>query len=144
MACDVRLAAEDAKFGQPEVTLGIIPGFGGTRRLPVLVGRGRALWLLLSGQIIDAAEAYRIGLVTEVLPGEALEQRGRVVAKQFAALAPEALHMVKRAVYEDGAFQQDNGFGLESALFGLCFTTEDQKAGMRAFLDKREARYFGK
>jgi enoyl-CoA hydratase len=143
MACDLRFAAEDAKFGQPEVTLGIIPGFGGTKRLPLLVGRGRALWLLLSGQLIDAAEAYRIGLVTEVVPGEALEERGRVVAEQLAALAPEALRMVKRAVYEDGSPQQDRGFALESVLFGLCFTTEDQKAGMRAFLEKRKAEYSG-
>ncbi len=94
MACDLRLAAEGTKFGQPEVTLGIVPGFGGTQRLPRLVGKGRALWLLLSGQLIDAAEAYQMGLVTEVVPADTLERRGRDVARQLSALAPQALRMV--------------------------------------------------
>jgi enoyl-CoA hydratase len=143
MACDIRLAAEGAKFGQPEVTLGIIPGFGGTQRLPRLIGQGRALWLLLSGQLIDAAEAYRIGLVTEVLPPEALDQRGRDVAEQLAALAPLALGMVKQAVRDGAELDMDKGLMIESALFGLCFATEDRKAGMEAFLEKRKAQYSG-
>lgn len=143
MACDLRLAAEGTKFGQPEVTLGIIPGFGGTQRLPRLVGQGRALSLLLSGQSIDATEAYRIGLVTEVVPAEMLDRRGRDVAEQLAALAPQALRMAKQAVYDGMDLDQQRGFAIESALFGLCFSTNDQKSGMRAFLEKRKAEYFG-
>ena len=144
MACDIRLAAEGAKFGQPEVTLGIIPGFGGTQRLPRLVGQGRALWLLLSGQMIDAAEAYRIGLVTEVLPPDALEQRGREVADKLASLAPLALGMIKRAVHDGAELDLEKAMVIESALFGLCFATEDRRAGMDAFLGKRKAQYIGK
>jgi enoyl-CoA hydratase len=144
MACDLRLAAEGTKFGQPEVTLGIIPGYGGTQRLPRIVGQGRALWILLSGQSIDAAEAYRIGLVTEVVPAEFLDRRGLDVAEQLAELAPQALRMVKQAVYDGGELDQAKGLAMEAALFGRCFATEDQKAGMRAFLEKRKAEYSGK
>jgi len=144
MACDIRLAAEGTKFGQPEVTLGIIPGFGGTQRLSRLVGQGRALWLLLSGQIIDAAEAYRIGLVTEVVTAENLEERGHEVAEQLAELAPLALHGVKQSLYEGAELALDRGLELESALFARCFATEDQKEGMEAFLEKRRARFLGK
>jgi enoyl-CoA hydratase len=143
MACDLRICAEGTKFGQPEVTLGVIPGFGGTQRLPRLIGQGRALWLLLSGQLIDAAEAYRIGLVTEVVPADLLDRRGRGVAEELAALAPQALRMVKQAVYDGGELDQDKGLALEAALFGLCFAANDQKAGMRAFLEKRKAEYSG-
>jgi enoyl-CoA hydratase len=143
MACDVRLAAEGTKFGQPEVTLGIIPGFGGTQRLPRIVGQGRALWILLSGQFIDAAEAYRIGLVTEVVPAESLDRRGRDVAEYLATLAPHALRMVKQAVYEGGELDLAKGLAMEAELFGQCFATEDQRAGMRAFLEKRKAKYSG-
>jgi enoyl-CoA hydratase len=144
MACDIRLAAKGAKFGQPEVALGIIPGFGGTQRLPRLVGQGRALWLLLSGQIIDAAEAYRIGLVTEVLPPEALDQRGSEIADELASSAPLARRMVKRAVQEGAELGLEKGMAIESELFGLCFATEDCQAGMDAFLEKRQAQYLGK
>jgi enoyl-CoA hydratase len=144
MACDIRLAAEGTKFGQPEVTLGIIPGFGGTQRLPRIVGQGRALWILLSGQLIDAAEAYRIGLVTEVVPAESLDRRGRDVAEHLAALAPQALRIVKQAVYDGGELDLAKGLAMEAELFGQCFATEDQKAGMRAFLEKRKAKYSGK
>lgn len=143
MACDLRLAAEGTKFGQPEVTLGIVPGFGGTQRLPRLVGKGRALWLLLSGQLIDAAEAYQMGLVTEVVPADTLERRGRDVARQLSALAPQALRMVKQAVLEGMDLDQDTGCAIESALFALCFATNDQKSGMRAFLEKRKTEFLG-
>jgi enoyl-CoA hydratase len=143
MACDLRLAAEGTKFGQPEVTLGIVPGFGGTQRLPRLVGKGRALWLLLSGQLIDAAEAYQMGLVTEVVPADTLERRGRDVARQLSALAPQALRMVKQAVLEGMDLDQDRGCAIESALFALCFATNDQKSGMRAFLEKRKTEFLG-
>jgi enoyl-CoA hydratase len=143
MACDVRLCAERTKFGQPEVTLGILPGFGGTQRLPRIVGQGRALWLLLSGQLIDAEEAYRIGLVTEVVPAEMVDRRGLGVAEELAALPPQALRMIKQAVYDGAGLDQDKGVALESALFALCFATADQKAGMRAFLEKRKAEYTG-
>lgn len=143
MACDLRLAAEGTKFGQPEVTLGIVPGFGGTQRLPRLVGKGRALWLLLSGQLIDAAEAYQMGLVTEVVPADTLERRGHDVARQLSALAPQALRMVKQAVLEGMDLDQDTGCAIESALFALCFATNDQKSGMRAFLEKRKTEFLG-
>jgi enoyl-CoA hydratase len=144
MACDLRVAAEGTKFGQPEVTLGIIPGFGGTQRLPRLIGQGRALWILLSGQLIDAAEACRIGLVNEVVPAENLDRHGLDMAQHLASLAPHALRMVKQAVYEGVELDQDKGLSLEAALFGLCFATEDQKTGMRAFIEKRKADYAGK
>jgi len=144
MACDVRIAAAGAKFGQPEVTLGVTPGFGGSQRLPRIVGQGRAMWLLLSGQWIDAEEAYRIGLVTEVVPEDALQQRGQELGEQLAALAPHALRMVKQAVYAGAEVDQDKGLAMEASLFGLCFATTDQKAGMAAFLDKRKADFEGK
>lgn len=144
MACDVRIAAEGAKFGQPEVTLGVIPGFGGSQRLPKIVGRGRALTLLLTGDLIDAATALDYGLVTQVVPGEELAAAGQTYAQKLANLGPQALGWVKRAVYDGSELELDKGLSLEAALFGLCFSTEDQTEGMAAFLGKRTANFQGR
>jgi enoyl-CoA hydratase/carnithine racemase len=144
MACDIRIAAEGTKFGQPEVTLGVIPGFGGSQRLPRLVGQGVALKLLLTGDLIDAEEARRIGLVTDVVSGEALSTKGQEVAGKLAALAPLALDWVKKAVYEGAEMDQSKGLGFEASLFGLSFSTRDQKEGMQAFLERRQVAFEGK
>jgi enoyl-CoA hydratase/carnithine racemase len=144
MACDIRIAAEGTKFGQPEVTLGVIPGFGGSQRLPRIVGQGNALKLLLTGGMIDAVEAHRIGLVSEVVPMEELTPRGRAMAEQLCGLAPKALAWVKQAVYEGAELDQDKGLAYEASLFALCFSTNDQKQGMEAFLAKRKPTFEGK
>jgi enoyl-CoA hydratase/carnithine racemase len=144
MACDIRIAAEGTKFGQPEVTLGVIPGFGGSQRLPRIVGQGNALKLLLTGGTIDAVEAYRIGLVREVVPIEELAARGRALAEQLSGLAPKALAWVKQAVYEGAELDQDKGLAYEASLFAMCFSTNDQKQGMEAFLAKRKPAFEGK
>lgn len=144
MACDIRIAAEGTKFGQPEVTLGVIPGFGGSQRLPRLVGQGVALKLLLTGDLVDAEEARRIGLVTDVVAAEELATKGKELAEKLAALAPKALGWVKRAVYEGAEVDQSKGLGLEASLFGLSFSTQDQKEGMQAFLERRKVAFEGK
>jgi enoyl-CoA hydratase/carnithine racemase len=144
MACDVRIAASGTKFGQPEVTLGIIPGFGGSQRLPRIVGQGRAMWWLLSGEWLDAEEALRIGLVTEVVESDELLAAGERAAARLASLAPQALSWVKRAVYDGAEVPLEQGLALEAALFGLCFGTADQKEGMTAFLEKRKAEFQGR
>ncbi|GGJ02528.1 crotonase [Alicyclobacillus cellulosilyticus] len=138
MACDLRIAAESARFGQPEVTLGILPGFGGTQRLPRLVGLGRAMALLLRGEPVTAAEALTMGLVNEVVPDDALEEAGMRWAERLAALSGPALAAIKRAVYEGWAGGRD-GFALEAALFGDLFSTPERRAAMAAFLAKRNA-----
>jgi enoyl-CoA hydratase len=137
MACTIRVAAEDAKLGQPEVKLGILPGYGGTQRLPRLVGRGAALKLLLSGAIIDAREALRIGLVDEVVPAEQLMPRAEALALEFAANAPLALGEVLRVV--DEGFDQPIGkaVAIEAEAFGRLAATADMAEGTRAFLEKR-------
>ncbi|GMA50879.1 crotonase [Alicyclobacillus contaminans] len=144
MACDLRIAAEGTRFGQPEVTLGVIPGFGGSQRLPRIVGQGNALKLLLGGGMIDAAEAYRIGLVNEVVPTDDLLEAGRRLAEQLAALAPLALAWVKQAVYDGAETDLERGLALEASLFANAFATEDQKRGMRAFLEKTKTTFEGK
>lgn len=144
MAATVRIAAEDAKFGQPEVNLGVTPGFAGTQRLPRLVGQGRALHLLLSGEQIDGIEAYRIGLVTQIVPAEQLLETGRKYAEKLASLAPHALRLVKKAVYEGAEVDLDRGAALESSLFGLCFSTNDQTEGMSAFIERRKPSFQGR
>lgn len=143
MSADIRIAAEGTKFGQPEVGLGILPSFGGTQRLARIVGEGRALSLILLGQNIDAQEAYRIGLVTEVVPADQLEQRGQEIAARLTSLAPYALKVAKRAVYAGERLTIENGLEYEAALFGLCFGTHDQTEGMAAFLEKRHAQFTG-
>jgi enoyl-CoA hydratase/carnithine racemase len=144
MACDIRMAAEGTKFGQPEVTLGVIPGFGGSQRLPRLVGQGVALKLLLTGDLVDAQEAHRIGLITDVVPADELLAKGRELAGKFTEMAPMALSWMKSAVYEGAELDIDKGLAFEASLFGMSFSTGDQKEGMRAFLERRKASFEGK
>ncbi|MCL6636561.1 MAG: enoyl-CoA hydratase/isomerase family protein [Alicyclobacillus sp.] len=144
LACDLRIAAHGAQLGQPEIRLGILPGFGGTQRLPRLVGRGRALQLLLTGERITADAALEMGLVNEVVAPDALYTTGLARARQLAELPPLALAWLKRAVYEGTELDLARGLSLEAALFGLCFATHDQKEGMAAFLAKRPPVFEGK
>src|SRR5262252_6237151 len=144
MACTIRVASENAKFGQPEVKLGVIPGGGGTQRLPRLVGKGRALQLILSGEMISAQEAYRIGLVNEVVPAADLINRAEAILKQIFANAPLAVKYALDAVNRGLETSQAEGLSLEAALFGLCAGTEDKKEGTQAFLQKRAAQFQGR
>jgi enoyl-CoA hydratase len=144
MACTIRVASENAKFGQPEVTLGLIPGGGGTQRLPRLVGKGRALQLILSGGMISAQEAYRIGLVNEVVPAADLITRVEAILHQIFANAPIAVQYALEAVHKGLETSQDEGLALEASLFGLCAGTEDKKEGTQAFLQKRAPQFQGR
>lgn len=137
MACTIRIASERARLGQPEVKLGLLPGYGGTQRLPRLVGKGAALKLLLTGDMVGAEEAFRIGLVDEVVPAEALMSRAETLARAIAQQAPLAVAACLRAV--DGGYDLplDAGLELEASLFGLVCSTEDKAEGTRAFLEKR-------
>jgi enoyl-CoA hydratase/carnithine racemase len=144
MACTIRIAAENAKFGQPEVKLGLVPGGGGTQRLPRLVGKGRALQLILSAEIIDATEAHRIGLVNEVVPAAELIPRAETVLKQIFANAPVAVQYSLEAVNKGLETSQTEGFALEASFFGICAATEDKKEGTTAFLEKRPAKFQGR
>jgi len=137
MACTIRIAVEHAKFGQPEVKLGLLPGGGGTQRLPRLVGKGRALQLILSGGLISAQEAYRIGLVNEVVPAADLIARAESILNEIAANAPIAVRYALDAVNSGMETSQDEGLALEASYFGLCAGTEDKKEGTSAFLEKR-------
>lgn len=141
MACDLRLAAEEAKLGQPEVKLGIIPGWGGTQRLPRLVGKGKAKELMLTGRMVCAQEAERIGLVNQIIPRSELLAQARSLAQQIAANSQLAVRLIKEAV--DNGIEMDihRSFAYEAELFGLCFASNDQKEGMLAFLEKREAHW---
>ena len=144
MACTIRVAAEHAKFGQPEVTLGLIPGGGGTQRLPRLVGKGRALQLILSGGMIDAQEAYRIGLVNEVVPAGDLLARAEAILKQIFANAPIAVKFSLEAVNRGLETNLADGLSLEASLFGLCAGTGDKAEGTSAFLAKRAPQFHGR
>jgi len=144
MACTIRVASEHARFGQPEVTLGIIPGGGGTQRLPRLVGKGRALQIILSGAMITAQEAYRIGLVNEVVPATDLIPRAEAILKQIFANAPVAIRFSLEAVNRGLETSQAEGMALEASLFGLCAGTEDKNEGTQAFLQKRAAKFTGR
>ena len=144
MACTVRFAAESAKMGQPEVKLGIIPGYGGTQRLPRLVGRGRALELLLSGETIPAAEAHRIGLVNAVMPQLELLNYSRAWLAKVLANAPLAVALTMETVDAGLDAGIEEGLRLEAASFGLCAATEDCREGTRAFLEKRKPAFAGK
>ena len=144
MPCTIRVASEHARFGQPEVTLGIIPGGGGTQRLPRLVGKGRALQLILSGAMITAQEAYRIGLVNEVVPATDLIPRAEAILKQIFANAPVAVRFSLEAVNRGLETSQAEGMALEASLFGLCAGTEDKDEGTQAFLQKRAAKFKGR
>jgi enoyl-CoA hydratase/carnithine racemase len=144
MACTIRVASENAKFGQPEVKLGLLPGAGGTQRLPRLVGKGRALLLILSGDIIDAQEAYRIGLVNEVVPSAELISRAEAILKQIIANAPLGVKFSIEAVNKGLETSQSEGLLLEASLFAICAATEDKKEGTSAFLEKRAPNFQGR
>jgi enoyl-CoA hydratase len=144
MACTIRIAIENAKFGQPEVKLGVIPGGGGTQRLPRLVGKGRALQLILSGEMIGAREAYRIGLVNEVVPAAELITRAEGILKQIFSNAPLAVKYSLEAVNKGLETSQAEGLSLEASYFGLCAGTEDKTEGTQAFLQKRAAQFHGR
>jgi enoyl-CoA hydratase len=141
LACHIRIASTRAKFGLPEVKLGIIPGYGGTVRLPRLVGRGRALELMLTGDMIDAAEALRIGLVNRVEEPDAVLGAARDMARKMVANGPIALAMALEAVDRGMSTTIDDAQILESRLFGLLASTEDMREGMQAFLEKRKAEF---
>jgi len=144
MACTIRIAVESAKFGQPEVKLGVLPGAGGTQRLPRLVGKGRALQLILTGDMITAQEAYRIGLVNEIVPAGNLISRAEAILKQIFANAPVAIKHSLEAVNKGLETNQDEGLALEASFFGLCAGTEDKKEGTSAFLEKRAPKFQGR
>src|SRR5262247_1951937 len=144
MACTIRLASEHAKFGQPEVKLGLLPGGGGTQRLPRLVGKGRALQLILSAEIISAQEAYRIGLVNEVVPAANLIARAEAILREIFANAPAAVKFSLEAVHKGADTSQAEGLALEASFFGICAATEDKKEGTAAFLAKRQAQFQGR
>jgi enoyl-CoA hydratase/carnithine racemase len=144
MACTMRIATEHAKFGQPEVKLGLLPGGGGTQRLPRLVGKGRALQLILTGETISAQEAYRIGLVNEVVPAASLIDRAETILKQIAANAPIAVKFSLEAANKGLETSQSQGFALEASFFGICAATEDKKEGTTAFLEKRTPQFRGR
>lgn len=144
LACTIRIAAEGARIGQPEVKLGIICGYGGTQRLPRLVGKGRALELLLTGEPVDALEAWRIGLVNRVVKKEALLDEARALAARILAVAPLAAQYSLEAVQRGLEGGLAEGLKLEADLFALCFSSEDMKEGTSAFLEKRPPRFKGR
>jgi enoyl-CoA hydratase/carnithine racemase len=144
MACTIRVAVENAKFGQPEVKLGVIPGGGGTQRLPRLVGKGLALQLILTGEMISAQEAYRIGLVNEIVPATDLITRAEAIFNQIFANAPVAVKYSLEAVNKGMEASLAEGLALEASLFGLCAGTDDKKEGTQAFLEKRKPQFQGK
>lgn len=144
LACDIRIASEQAQFGLPEVSLGITPGFGGTQRLARLVGKGVAKELIFTGEIINAAKAQRIGLINKVESAEGLMDAAKNMAKKIMTKAPAAVQMAKIAVNKGINLDLDSGISYEAEVFGLCFATNDQKEGMAAFLEKRPAVFCGK
>jgi enoyl-CoA hydratase/carnithine racemase len=144
MACTIRLATETAKFGQPEVKIGVMPGGGGTQRLPRLIGKGRAMQLILTGEIISAQEAYRIGLVNEVVSAPNLIARAEEILKQIFSNAPVAIKYSLEAVNKGLETSQREGLALEASFFGLCAGTDDKKEGTTAFLEKRPPQFRGR
>jgi len=144
MACTIRIAAENARFGQPEVKLGIIPGYAGSQRLPRLVGKGRAMELILTGEPISAQEAYRIGLVNQVSASKDLIPAAEALARKIMANSPIAVKLAIEAINHGMEMAEREGEFLEATLFGLCCTTADMKEGTRAFLEKRPAKFTGK
>ena len=144
MACTMRLASDNAKLGQPEVKLGLIPGYGGSQRLPRLVGKGLAMQIVLSGEMVTAQEAYRIGLVNEVVPQAELIPRAEAIAQKIIANAPLAVKYAMEAVNKGMEMTLAEGLYLEATLFGLSCATEDKNEGTRAFLEKRAAQFKGK
>ncbi|HVJ48530.1 enoyl-CoA hydratase-related protein [Desulfitobacterium sp.] len=143
MACDLRLAGEKAKFGQPEVTLGLLAGFGGTQRLARLVGSGRASEILFTGDILDAQEAYRIGLVNRVYTQEDLMSQALTLAQKISSRAPSGVQLTKSAIQKGQNMDIVTGQDYEAEVFGQLFSTQDQKEGCSAFLEKRQANFRG-
>ena len=144
LACDIRIASEKAKLGQPEINLGLLPGGGGTQRLPRLVGMGAALKMLYTGDFIRADEAYRIGLVDEVVPPDQLEARAKELADTIASKSPVALRLIKQSVRTSARTSLDEGLKQEVTLFSLAFASEDKKEGVDAFLNKRQPTFTGR
>ena len=144
LACDIRIASDNASFGQPEINLGIMPGGGGTQRLTRLVGEGKAMEMILTGEIINAQEAFRLGLVNQVVPADHLEAKTMEVANRIAEKSPIALRLAKEAVKLASRSNLDEGLRREVDLFALCFSSEDKDEGVKAFLDKRKPEFKGK
>ena len=144
MACDMRIASDKAKLGQPEITLGILPGGGGTQRLPRLVGLGNAYKLLYTGQMVKADEALRMGLVDEVVPHDQLHERVRELASEIAKKSPVALEFIKDCVRASTRMPLDEGVRFETTYFGLAFSSEDKEERVEAFLEKREPDFKGR
>jgi enoyl-CoA hydratase len=144
LACDIRIASETASFGQPEINLGIIPGGGGTQRLTRLVGEGKAMEMILTGDIIDAKSAYSIGLVNHVFPTDVLQAKTMELANRIAEKSPIALSLAKEAVKLASRSTLDEGLRREVDLFALCFSTEDKNEGVSAFLEKRKPEFKGR
>lgn len=144
LACDLRIASDKASFGQPEINLGIIPGGGGTQRLTRLVGEGKAMEMILTGEIIDAQTAFAIGLVNHVVPADQLESKTLEIANRIAEKSPVALRLAKEAVKIAARSNLDEGLRREVDLFALCFSSEDKDEGVRAFLEKRKAEFKGR
>ena len=139
MACDIRIVSDNAKFGQPEINLGIIPGWAGTQRLPRLVGKGKAKELMFTGDMVGAAEAVQIGLANQVVTQQELLTTAQQLAEKIARKPQVAIKLIKQAVNNGLEMESQKAFAYEAELFGLCFATEDQKEGMGAFLEKRQA-----
>jgi enoyl-CoA hydratase/carnithine racemase len=144
MAGDIRIASENARLGQPEIKLGIIPGFGGTQRLARLVGRGQAKLMVMNGEPVTALEALRMGLVEKVVPLTLLNEEARLLAKSLATKPPIALKLAKAAINEGLEVDLDRGCAIEAAYFGLLYSTEDRVEGTSAFLEKRNPTFKGK
>lgn len=144
LACDIRICSENAKFGQPEVNLGVIPGFGGTQRLPRLVGKGHGFELLFTGDMIDAKEACRIGLVNRVVALEQLLPECLGIMEKIAQKGPVAIALCKEVVRAGMEMDSNRACQYEADLFGICFASDDQKEGMKAFLEKRVPQFTGK
>lgn len=144
MTCDIRIAAVKAKLGQPEVNLGIMPGGGGTQRLPRLVGMGQAFKMLYTGELVSAETAHEMGLVDEVVPDEELSERAKALAASIAEKSPVALQMIKEAVRASVRTPLDEGLRHERTLFGLLFSSDDKREGVQAFLEKRPPEFTGR
>ncbi len=144
LACDLRIASDRARFGEPEINLGIIPGGGGTQRLTRLIGEGKAMQMILTGEMIDAQEAYRLGLVNEVYPAAELEAKTMELAGKIAEKSPVALAMAKTSVKNAARTNLREGLDQEIDLFALCFSSEDKEEGVRAFLEKRKPKFEGR
>lgn len=144
LACDIRIAAERAKIGFPEVTLGILPGAGGTQRLPRLIGMGRAAEMILTGEVVNAQEALALGLVTHVVPGEELMVKAEEIVDRVKKTSPIGVAGAKNCLYQSACMGQDSGFMYERGMWGRCFATEDKHEGMQAYFEKRSPVYQGK